>query len=370
MKIGTITFHSSYNHGSCLQAYALQSFVENQIVEGCRYEIINLRTPIQKAMYESVFVKKGIKNIAKRIVFCRYRKRFNSRAERYEAFISNRLHCTKEYKSLEELKGASLDYDCYISGSDQLWNLAAKDFDWSNYLEFTDSKRKISYAASFGPLAQKWSETDKERIREDLKQYSAISVREEGSAKNVELLLGKRPVINVDPTLLLDSDEWGKIVDKKPVVEGSYIFLYDVKCKKDAYEIAKRASKKLDLPVVIVTSNAKFHVLYNGFIKKYEAGPEEFLNLVKNAKLVISSSFHGTVFSIIFRKPFFSVNGSRDFRISNLLKRLGLMDRCVAMNNIDDKIAQAFDINYANTQSELDKEVARAKAYLEKNLKK
>ena len=365
-KIGVITFHASYNHGSCLQAYALQRFTETLAGDKYNYDIINLRTDEQKEIYRTPFEQRGIKNLIKRILYAGNKKKFQTRKRNYERFINDKLNVTKEYGSFEALKKANLKYDYLISGSDQIWNLSCFDFDWSNYLEFCDSGVKISYAASFGPLRRKWNKDDEDRIRNDLKAYDYISVREEGSALAVESLIGKKPTICIDPTLLLGEKEWGEIIGDR-LLKQDYIFLYDIKNLKEASAIAKRVSKQFGMPVVIVRENLEKH-FHLGFIKKYEAGPIEFLNYVKNAKIVLSSSFHGTVFSIIFKKPFFAINGKNDLRINDLLTRMGLNDRSIDMDDAGEKIPHAFDVSFGGVDAVIADEKAKAKAFLSKAL--
>ena len=365
-KIGTITYHSSYNHGSCLQAYALQTFMQNSFRD-IDYSIINLRTDRQKNYY-AFREKTTIKNFIKRMLLLGSGKKLNKRFNNYEEFINKKLNITDEYKTLDSLKNANFKFDVFISGSDQIWNLSPLDFDWSYYLEFCHGARKVSYAASFGQNTLDASEQQLARIKNDLDDYYAISVREEGSARNVEYITGKKPVINVDPTLLIEKKEWESIIREDAFRKKDYIFLYDVKGSKDAYKVAKAMSKLYKMPVVIVRESAKYHLLYRSFIKKYEAGPIEFLNLIKNAKMVVSSSFHGTVFSIIFQKPFFSVDNGSDLRLIDLLKNTGLEERRITYNDSSEKIKYVYDIDFRKSEKYIIHERERSRQYLKKAL--
>lgn len=365
-KIGTITFHSSYNHGSNLQAYALQEYVKKLCGE-CEYEIINLRTTVQKNMYKSCFEKSGLKNKIKSILSFNEKKYKLARRNKFEFFINNILQVTEEYESFGEIKESKLHYDYFISGSDQLWNLNARDFDWANFLEFADNGKKISYAASFGPTEQNWTDEEKERVKNDLSNYDYLSVREQGSFDNVKLLTNIEPEINIDPTMLLTKYEWLKMIDKTPLINKEYIFFYNLKGDKEIVKIAKKVSKILNLPVVVVQRTLRVEILY-GFEKRYDAGPLEFLNLLYNAKLVLSSSFHGTVFSILLNKPFFSINGSSDYRISTLLKKMHLEDRTINLTNILDKCKIANNINFDEANKLLDIERKKSEIYLKKAL--
>ena len=210
-KIATITFHASYNYGSSLQAYALQEAVKQICNNNCKYEIINLRTDKQKYMYS---IKKGnnfLASLIRKIMIKNYNKNYIAKNAKFEEFIQNKLELTKEYNSLEELQKQELDYDYYISGSDQLWNLRAYDFDWAYFLGFTTKGKKISYAASFGPKEIQFTKEEKEQIKQYIEEYKQLSVREEGSYNNIYQLTGKKPQINMDPTILLEKKRMGKV---------------------------------------------------------------------------------------------------------------------------------------------------------------
>ena len=366
-KIATITFHASYNYGSNLQAYALQEYVKKLCNNNCEYKIINLRTDIQKNMYKSCFERDGLKNKIKRIVYFNQKKSLMKKKECFERFINEQLNLTEEFNTLDQIKNANLDYDYYISGSDQLWNLEAKDFDWANYLEFTNIGKKISYAASFGPKAQCWNEEEKKRVKEDLLKYDTISVREQGSFKNVKELTGKNPEINIDPTMLLSKEDWEKVIPQEAIVKKDYILLYNLKGDKEIFKIAKSVSRELKMPIIVTRKGYKIETIYR-FKKKYDVGPIEFLNLLKNAKLVLSSSFHGTVFSVLFNKPFFAINGAKDFRIRTLLEKMKLENRTVEINNIREKCNKAFDISFDESLKLLEEERAKSEKYLKKAL--
>lgn len=366
-KIATITFHACYNYGSCLQAYALQEYVKQICNNDCQYKIINLRTELQKEMYKNCFQKKGLKNYIKRIMFYRYKKDLMKKAEYFENFIKDKLLTTKEYHSLNELEKEDFMYDYYIAGSDQLWNLTAHDFNWANYLEFVKSGKKISYAASFGPKAQTWNEEERDRVKHNLLTFNNISVREEGSFLNVKELTGIEPQINVDPTMLLTKEQWEDLITKEPLYKGKYIFLYNLNSNSEILEIAKKVSKKLKMPIVVSRYLNRKEIM-SGFRKKYDAGPLEFLNLIKNSNLVLSSSFHGTVFSILLNKPFFAINGAKDFRISTLLQKMGLEERTIELENYEKKCEEAFNIEFKKSEKLLEEEREKSDIYLKKAL--
>lgn len=361
-KIATITFHASYNYGSNLQAYALQEYIKKICRNYCLYKIVNLRIDKQKEIYMFPYERKNIVAIIKTLILIKHIKKLKEKKINFETFINKKLNLTKEYNSMEELNDELFDFDYYISGSDQIWNLRAGDFDWSYFLEFVRKGKKISYATSFGPLKQKWTIQDMERIKNDLKQYDFISVREKGSYDNVLKLANIKPNINIDPTLLLTKEEWYKVIDKKKLVNKDYILLYDLKDCKLVFKIAKKLSKKFNIPIIVTKPN-KYDLIYR-VEKHYECGPLEFLNLLKNAKIVLTTSFHGAVFSILFNKPFYTIECNNDFRIKTLLEITKLKNRNINNDNINDIYENIFDVNFEMAEKLIDLEREKSKEYL------
>lgn len=366
-KIATITFHASYNYGSLLQAYALQQYISSICNQECEYKIINLRTGKQREMYKTFFEKKGTFNKVKSKIFFYYKKPLLRKKELFEKFIAEKLNVTREYESLEELKKAGLKYDYYIAGSDQLWNIRAFDFDWSNFLEFVSVGKRISYAASFGPKKLNMTESEKKRIKNDLQKFDAISVREQGSFEEVKQISNIEAEINVDPTMLIKKNEWINLAEEmQPIINKKYIFLYNLK-GREYIQLAKRISKELKLPIVISNYRSVKEINF-GITKIYDVGPVEFLNLIKNAELVLSSSFHGTIFSILFNKPFYALNGKNDFRINTLLNKMGLEDRSICFDDYKTKCANAYKVNFDLAEKNLEMERKKSEIYLKKAL--
>ena len=142
-KIGVVTFHAPHNYGSSFQAYALQEAVKNLCDQDCDYKIINLRTDKQKYMYSIDRDNNILSKITRNIIMKDYKKTYEIKNQKFEDFINNKLNVTKEYHSYQELEKENFDFDYYISGSDQLWNLRAFDFDWSYFLGFAKNGKKI-----------------------------------------------------------------------------------------------------------------------------------------------------------------------------------------------------------------------------------
>lgn len=356
-KIANITFHASYNFGSNLQAYALQEYIK-KLDNNIKYEILNYRNNIQKEMYDY----KTLNNKGKWL----YLGKLKKRQEKFEKFINERLNITnQEFTTEQELENLKLNYDYYIAGSDQIWNLSAKEFDWSYFLKFTKKGKKISYAASSGPIKRDINSEQKRELNLLINQFDNISVREQGTYDFIKEFTNKKIEINVDPTILLKKEDWEKLIDNnKKIYEKPYILYYTLKPSFSRSFFVKKLGKKLNKKVIVANPSIKYDII-GGFVKKYESGPVEFLNLVKNADLVISSSFHGTVFSILLNKPFYVINGNKDFRIKTLLKNTNLENRSVDENSdIDEIIKKLNKINFENVNDNLNEQREKSKKYL------
>ena len=165
-KIGTVTFHGAQNFGSVLQTYALQEFVAGLYKEAgqtCNYNVINYRTEFQKSFYSIYKSVKNPKNIVKNAVAFRYNSALKIKNQKFEEFLNNYINLTDEISESEDLERFGSDFDYYISGSDQIWNVRAADFESAYYLDFVKNGKKISYAASFGPLKIDWNLYGKEK---------------------------------------------------------------------------------------------------------------------------------------------------------------------------------------------------------------
>lgn len=356
MKIGIITFHASFNYGSMLQAWALQTYLHNL---GHEVEIINYRSVFQKSIYYHPFdfhSKYSIESSFKRLLL--YPSSIHGLYKKwnlFNSFLHENLKIGLEYNIIDELRYVKWDYDLVICGSDQIWNTNAPDSGEVYYGNFLPLDiKKISYAASFGEYPER---INLDFLRKQLLNFSSISVREE---KSKDLLLknglAKDVTVTCDPTLLLNPSDYLSIINEKSVIDDDYIFFYTpVGLPIDYFRIADCLGERLGLR--IITERA----YYPKDIKQFKhienhipTGPKEFLNLVRNATIVIGGSFHLQVFSILFRKNFYCINGDRDSRTNNLLSKLGLVDRIISLSNpnsfITDNIVEwvtIFDKLYA-----------------------
>lgn len=299
-KIGILTFHKAHNYGACLQAFALQKALDKL---GLNNEIIDYRNSYLKKVY-NIFHFNGFKKILNSIY------RFISHPDfifslkwkyiRYKDFLKKNTIQSKpiERKNLYKLNGA---YDYFLTGSDQIWNLKLSNTDTSYMLDFvTENKKKKSYAASFGK--EKHSQNEVEIYKRYLWQYNSLLVREESGKNILEDLKCKSSVV-LDPVLLHDKKFWLNYIDPTPIVAGDYIVTYFIQEPTLSYEFAKQIAKNNNSKIV--------HINTGEVGKKYKDStyynslwPQEFLNVIANASSIITTSFHGLSFAILFNIPF------------------------------------------------------------------
>ena len=363
MKVGIITFHASHNYGSMLQAYALQQTV---LALGHECEIINFRTAKQKKMYNPLFLKKAwVKNLN----FIRHpllTVKDILKHQLFEKFIREHFQLTpKEYRTKAELDSEQFDFDCYISGSDQIGNTNCGDFSTDYYLDFVTKGRRISYAPSMGPIPDiEIKDNFHEFITGSLSRYNSISVREPGTANRIAQITGKRPIVTIDPTLLLSRSRWSCLAGEKPLINGNYILLYTpwYEDYRDLYRKAADFAEKTGEKVICTLPDGHKEWCRNPHFEYFTAvGPTEFLNLIKYSRYVFCGSFHAVAFSLIFAKPFYAHNGMADSRISHLLK-LTSLESCTEMP--DSVMAHDF----STVQKQLEPFIESSRAFLKKAL--
>lgn len=356
MKIGNITFHSPHNYGSMLQAYALQQTIRRM---GHDYEIINFRSKKQRDFYVPFFTYiPNLKKIGIRILFPKLYWGAKKKYQNFENFLQNDLRVTsREFHTLTELENASHDYDAFISGSDQIWNIFCFDWNLAYYLTFTKRAKKIAYAPSMGgkpEISKILKSKDIDIIRNALRDYKSISVREESTAQIIKELIGKTPQVTLDPTLLLSASEWNELETQKPIVNDDYILLYTPWENSEVYEKALMIGKRLKMKVV-VTMHYGFKKYSNNrnLIFKVATGPKEFLNLVRNSRMVIGASFHAAAFAVIYGKQLYAFEGMEDNRVSTLLKFTGLEDFAKEPAKLidDDELTKIYNTPHIKLES-------------------
>ena len=338
-KIGTITFHASHNCGSFLQAYALQKFL---IKNRFDTEIINFANEGQRKLYDIKFPNDSLKNILKNIILFPRRKILKDTYKNYNNFIYNKLKLSKkEFFSLDEMKRYNFDYDTVICGSDQIWNVTIEDFDEAYFLPFVTNKKKIAYAASFGAkkMSKYLSKEELEKYKKYLSDFSLITIRENNGKNWIKEIFGKDVPVVLDPTLLLNKDDYAEIEDRyDEKIREKYIFYYSPSYNPQINKLVKRIAQKYNLKIVAWNPKSyylKFMNFTNFYLPKKQ-NPGVYLSLIKDAEMVITTSFHGTIFSTIYNKKFWVIKNGEMFgdddRVRTLVQQLAIEDRLIPMD--------------------------------------
>ena len=347
--VGIITFHRAENYGASLQAYALLQTVSDLLKNDLRnVEIIDYRAKSIEAPYKvfyfgndgrvfynlakSVFLMP--QNLLRRYRFSKYRKKYL---------------CMSQSISKEQMPEAFKKYGSIITGSDQVWNLAiTKDDSCAYLIEIKDtSLEKISYAASIGT-----DTCDSEYLRKiamAINDYKSISVREKNARDMLSEYVASQIEICLDPVLLLGMNAWKRAFKGKVRVKKPYLLVYTINNDTNMVEYAKEIAQRENLLIVHVDKKNRFGRLG---ISRYCSGPDSFVNLVSDSKYVITNSFHGLAFALIFHKEFcvFPSKG-KNARIEGLIAMCGLDCRKV----INGSLAYVKeDDDYSNIASALD----------------
>ena len=358
-KQGILTFHAAYNYGSCLQAYALQTFLNKN---DNKFEIINYRPYNQHGMYSLInlrYFNKGV--LVKNIYNVLHFKKIIERNKRYDEFIHKYFSLShQKYLNEKELSRIINDYETIVCGSDQIWNLSKSTYDRSlaYYLELENkfNGNAIAYAPSFGDTVNNIVKNEMFDIKY-LKNFDYLSFRE-NDVVNIMKDMGFDSTLVLDPTLLLNKADWEKLIGP-PIVNKPYIFYYSLNCKEYSMKFVKKISEENNLPVITSFMHPRESFKK---IKIYgNSGPLEFLNLLYYSTLVCSNSFHGTVFSIIFQKDFYAIFDEnreqkviRENRKASLLEQLGLSDHISSYSNyvsLDD----IKNTNYSDVEKRLER---------------
>lgn len=363
MKIGIITMHYNLNYGAVLQAYATKNVICDL---GYDAEIINFINPDAKKNMK-LFGGRWIDKLRA----CLYLQKRVRRLKLFKKFISEEIcGSTMQFSDPSMINTDWLKYDVYVTGSDQTFNLFLSDnvkFREAYFMPLIKFN-KMSYAASMGDSILKHSEESKKWVREALNTYDFLSVRENSAADFIETLGIKRPNVVLDPTLLLDVERWESLANEIKYEPNSYIFFYSVVSDKWVVDAVKQVAKKLNLRVVASHFKNRFEMDAD-FIRAEECGPREFLSLVKNAAFVCTSSFHGTVFSLLFRKKFLALSITPKGRIENLLSNIGLLGAIVTEeDDLDQKLSAVDFLDFDGPMQLLAQKKEQSLLFLRKSI--
>lgn len=361
-KVGLLTLNGYANYGNRLQNYALEQTIASLGFEVETILVSRVATDTFLQRVSKSTIKGATRIIINRVRLYRNRLHVNERKKRFIQFSNKYLHETAFSLSLRNpATNLNEQYDCFVVGSDQIWNphnLYGTDF---YFLPFADKQKRVAYAASFGI-----SELPKdyvEKYESWLDGMNCISVRESEGAQIVESLTGLLPEVLLDPTLLLSKAEWLKISEpaaSKP--KNKYILTYFLGPLPSGLEAEiQRIADDNSLQIVRLTDLRD--------TDHYVCGPSEFLDLMQDCHLFLTDSFHGTVFSILFERPFFVFERqgtiSMFSRISTLLSLLNLEHR---VTHSIEKRDDVFSMDFSCVPPILEAERKRALNYLKEAL--
>ena len=356
-KIGILTFQNAVNFGAILQTYALNKVINksNICCETIDYNSKKIKNAYKIIKIGSVnlFVNSiiGLKdNIIKKAKF--------------KSFLKKNVKMSLKKYNEKNISLSNDDYSVFITGSDQVWNLDLSE-DKNYYLDFVDENRNLlnSYAASFGNINM--IERNKEYINCILKKYNYITVREKTAQEKLDEILKIKSTLVLDPTFLLDKEDWNRVIKNKRKTK-KYILLY-ILHEEDAYIIANRIHELTGLKIIVLNQSYKKRIKAK-YIRN--AGPDEFLNYIKNSEYVITDSFHGTALSIIFRKNLKVVlknkNKHLNDRLVSILKLFDL-NKCIVNTSSSNK-ELILKTDYTDSEKLIEKEILKSKEVLNKML--
>ncbi|SNU93429.1 Polysaccharide pyruvyl transferase [Megamonas hypermegale] len=359
-NIGIITFHFAYNFGSSLQAYALKFLLKNK---GYNVKIINFIYERDFEQYKLFRVASYLKRPKSFIVDVLFYNKNKMRKNNFELFAKRYFDLgQKKYFNYKDMKELNDKFDTFICGSDQIWNLdCTQGVEPAYFLKFANKdKLKIAYAPSLAHV--KFARNYNADLKEAIKDLDYISVREESTLPLIQPLTEKKVNVVLDPTLLLDKKDYELIINQYKN-ESEYIFVYMLEYSAELVKYCNEFSNKKRIKVIYISNNK-----ISGIKGKnaFGIGPDKFLKYIKEAKYIITNSFHATVFSIIFNKKFVTFTTKRSSsRMVDLLDKLGISERIY-----NEKFNIDKDIDYDIVQKNLIDMRKSSLEYLRKALKR
>lgn len=362
-KIGLMTWFTYDNHGSLLQCRALMRSIEKL---GYDVDLVNY-TP-KEPYSNKPLMKTAIHKVSGKLKSLNDKSRGLSVKNEKSMQFREILSKSPQVETKSELFALNREYDSFVCGSDQIW--APTVFDDNYFLSFVDKKsRKVAYAPSIGlPVIE--NPHVRERMKQCINDFEYLSTREEKGAELIRELTGKEAKVVLDPTLLLSRAEWEKEmvqVDKK-----NYILCYFLGDNQKHYETCVQIARRLNKELIVLP--VRRQDLLKPECTKEDIGPREFISLIDNADMILTDSFHGTIFSINFNKPVvvfkrFKDNAlSQNSRIYNILKKLNL-ESLLFEADIERSIEAAKNVNFFDVNQRLEELREDSLDYLERALR-
>lgn len=372
MKIGILTQPLKNNYGGILQNYALQTVLKREGFDV--YTINRCFPPISKLGRIILIIKRGVlkyifqKNIVIRISWPTS-KEFDIINQNIDPFIKENIIQTEKFykKKFEIIKKYA--FDTYIVGSDQVWRPGYSPHIANYFLDFLSGNnkvKKIAYAASFGVDNWEFTSIQTKKCSALAKQFDAISVREDSAIELCKKHLDVEAIHVLDPTLLLKKDDYIDLIKHYNISERENIlFSYILDKTDEKNNFIKKSIKELNLHHISGTPSTSFYLKKS----KKDLSDCVFMSIpewiagFRDAKFVITDSFHGTVFAILFNKPFavFANKGRGNARFNSLLKMFNLENRLITTADFDQKL---FYLDYLDINKILERERNRSIYFL------
>lgn len=362
-KVGLVSV-SIHNYGSLLQTYAIQHELDKLGIDN---EIIFFKSDPFKQFYRvfnapflSMKLKLYQRKLTCRLKYPKIHEGTNVRDRAFMDFKRDFCRFTPMTTSREVLNQMGKEYSAVVLGSDQVWNPANLEMDFYTLNFVPEEKTKVAYAPSFG--VSEIPAKQKEVTAKYLNRIQYISVRETAGVNIVKELIGRDVPVVCDPTALLTCDEWNQVRSDKKYVDGKYIFCYFLGANPAHRAFAEEVKRITGYQIVALQHLDEFVKgdLKFGDVTPYDVGPQDFVNLLSNAEIVLTDSFHGTMFSIYYHKKFFTFSRfeekkkeSTNSRIVSILSLMGLMDR--KLSTSEDVVAcLEKTIDWESVQCKLD----------------
>lgn len=354
MKVGIMTIHHAYNFGASLQAYATYKVLKDM---GCDVEFIDYDNETFSDERKLFLPITSVGNIFRNARVIMKLKSYMERIKRYEEFYGSSKVSSKSWNEKSDFSSTS--YDVIITGSDQTFclYLTGKPVEMRPFfLESIGDVKRISFSSSMGEKFSFLSHSDTLWIKTCLERFDFLAVRDIRAANYIEKLIGTRPQITLDPTLMLSTEEWDSVACRETIIKGDYIAFYTVLSEPWVIEYVKKLSKIMGIKIVALHARTRYEVNANyEFVNNL--GPREFLSVIREAKCVVTTSFHATAFSIIYKKKFASLIVGEGNRLTSLLSMLNL-ERQSVRNVSDESLSKPWveDIDYKTPLMLLQKE--------------
>lgn len=380
-KLGICVCYQHRNYGSQLQSYATTVELKKR---GIDFEIIRYKKKITPALllkslprlFNPVFISDRVlvryQKKLKLLMHPQLKQNNNLRNSCLAKFSKEHFtSLSPMYYGYDELCKAAEKYGAVMVGSDQLWAPGGITSNFYNLMFVPECKTKISYAASFGvsQIEKKYHNL----YNKFLSRMDFISVRENSGKKLVESLSDKSAEVVVDPVLLLDKEDWDREIPNKRLYDEPYIFAYFLGKSAEYRNAVTEFAKKKGLKIVTSHHMDSYNKADENFgdCAPFDVGPAEFVNLIRNAEYVFTDSFHGSVFSMLYKKQFLVFNrysdksiSSKNSRIDSFCANYGLSDRRFD-GNID---AVENEIDFDTVHKKVENHRAKSRAFLDRAL--